>query len=176
MSGIYVNFDQAIRLKEIGFDWHCRHYFIESRWERKSQFPSRRKHPRQYKFYRQQIDAPPKVRSERADDDFIKNSNLASRQDCRCYYAPIAEHFRYATMPRLDQAAKWLREVAGIAINVTAHDGDFYMWEEVYLSNAPESNGLIIIGDLNQYATYEEALSKGISEVLDYLLTLKFKA
>ena len=78
-------------------------------------------------------------------------------------------------MPRLEQAFKWLREVAGIAINVTAHDGDFYTWEEVYLSNAPESNGLVIITDLIQFPTYEEALSKGISEVLDYLLGLNFK-
>lgn len=95
---------------------------------------------------------------------------------------PADNHNRYnrpnkviASAPSIYMAHKWLREVAGIAINVDAHDGDFYMWEEVYLSNAPKSNGLVIIGDLNQYTTYEEALSKGISEVLDYLLGLKFK-
>lgn len=99
---------------------------------------------------------------------------------CNC--TPAGNYNRYnrpndviASAPSINMVHKWLREVAGIAINVTAHDGDFYMWEEVYLSNAPESNGLVIIGDLNQYATYEEALSNGISEVLDYLLGLKFK-
>lgn len=95
---------------------------------------------------------------------------------------PAANHNRYntpkkviASAPTLYLTQKWLREVAGIAINVDAHDGDFYMWEEVYLSNAPKSNGLVIFRDLIQYTSYEEALSKGVSAVLDYLLGLNFK-
>lgn len=84
-------------------------------------------------------------------------------------------HKVIVSAPSIYMVHKWLREVAGIAINVDAHDGNFYTWEEVYLSSAPESNGLVIITDLIQFPTYEEALSKGISEVLNYLLGLNFK-
>lgn len=67
--------------------------------------------------------------------------------------------------PSLAQVHKWLREKNGIAINVIAHDGDFYTNEIIFLSNAKED----IYWDYkfnSNYNTYEEALSDAITKVL----------
>lgn len=69
------------------------------------------------------------------------------------------------TAPTLAKAQKWLREEKGIAINVIAHDGGLYQWEDVYLPNAPEYDGCVS-PDIKQYATYESALSAGIDAAL----------
>lgn len=73
---------------------------------------------------------------------------------------------RDVVAPFLSQAQKWLREEKGIAINVIAHDGGFYQWEEIYLPNAPEYE-CFIEPDIVQYSTYEQALSVGLSKTIE---------
>lgn len=69
--------------------------------------------------------------------------------------------------PSLAQAAKWLREVKGIAINVIAHDGGKYDYDIVFLPNAVEC-------DCNfdrspWYRKYESALSDAITTTIELL-------
>ena len=79
-----------------------------------------------------------------------------------------------ASAPTLAQAQKWLREKCGIAINVDAHDGDFYTWEAVFLSNASQ---IVIEKSLSEkfspylekLDSYEAALSAGIAAVLELI-------
>lgn len=66
--------------------------------------------------------------------------------------------------PTIYQAAKWLREAKGIAINVIAHDGGIYDFDIVFLPNADEAYGVENRSPLCR--TYEEALSEGIDEAL----------
>ena len=91
-----------------------------------------------------------------------------------CGYAKntIGGDFFYYSAPTLAQAQKWLREVKGIALNIDAHDGGFYQWEEIYLPNAQEYEGYVHY-DVTQYPTYEEALSEGIDRVLELLVSTK---
>lgn len=67
--------------------------------------------------------------------------------------------------PTLWQAQKWLREVKGLAINVTAHDGDFYSWSMTYLSICPDDIAPYAPGR-TLHTTYEDALSAGITAAL----------
>lgn len=77
--------------------------------------------------------------------------------------------------PSLFHAQKWLREKCGIAINVDAHDGDFYTWEAVFLSNA--SQDVVVEASLSakfslyveKFGSYEQALSAGIAAVLELI-------
>ncbi len=75
---------------------------------------------------------------------------------------------RDVTAPFLCQAQKWLREAKGIALNIIAHDGGIYQWEEVNLPNAPEYDGYITL-DRKQYDTYDLALSAAITQTLKLL-------
>lgn len=82
-------------------------------------------------------------------------------------------HFYSA--PTLAQAAKWLRDVKGIAINVMAHDGGGYHTERVILPNCtiPESREWYA-GTVTPMAdSYEEALSDGIELVLELIEKVK---
>lgn len=82
---------------------------------------------------------------------------------------------RDVTAPLLYQAQKWLREKKGIAINVDAHDGDFYTWEAVFLSNAAQD--ALIEASLSakfspyveKHGSYERALSNGITAALELI-------
>ena len=59
--------------------------------------------------------------------------------------------------PTLDVAARWLREVKGIALNITAHDGGRYDWHPVYLPHsAPDI--YFPLHTVPLFDTYEEAL------------------
>ena len=77
--------------------------------------------------------------------------------------------------PTLWKAQKWLRGECGIAINVDAHDGDFYTWEVVFLSNAPQD--VVIEASLSEefspyvekLDSYEAALSAGIAAALELI-------
>ncbi|MCM1220089.1 MAG: hypothetical protein NC548_36920 [Lachnospiraceae bacterium] len=77
---------------------------------------------------------------------------------------------RICSAPTLAVAAKWLREVKGVALNIIAHDGDEYHYSEVFLSNFQER-------DYKYYeyrehplvGSYEEALSMGLTEMLKLL-------
>lgn len=73
--------------------------------------------------------------------------------------------------PALHIAAKWLREVKGLAVNVIAHDGGMYEFDIVFLPNAEDIEGYL---DRSPFCeTYEEALSEGITVVIKYLEELQ---
>lgn len=69
--------------------------------------------------------------------------------------------------PSLWQAAKWLRDAQGIAINVIAHDGGVYDYDIVFLPNAVDCDCPIDRATFSR--TYEEALSEGITSVLELI-------
>lgn len=81
--------------------------------------------------------------------------------------------------PTLWQAQKWLREKKGIAINVIAHDASDkyregkYHWMEVHLPNSNENGpqwvDWFIYGKHPLFDTYEEALSDGLSQMLELI-------
>lgn len=72
-----------------------------------------------------------------------------------------------ASAPTLWQAQKWLREKKGIAINVIAHDGGVYDYDIVFLPNAVDCDCPIDRATFSR--TYEEALSEGITSVLELI-------
>ena len=77
------------------------------------------------------------------------------------------------------QAQKWLREKKGIAINVIAHDASVkyregkYHWMEVHLPNSNENGSQwmdwFIYGKHPLFDTFEEALSDGLSQMLELI-------
>lgn len=79
--------------------------------------------------------------------------------------------------PPLHLAAKWLREVKGIAINVIAHDNEWlrfkYSWNETYMQNCREKGKQweewSIVKHYGAHDTYEAALSEGITQILKLL-------
>lgn len=81
--------------------------------------------------------------------------------------------------PTLWHAQKWLREKKGIAINVIAHDASDryregkYHWMEVHLPNSNENGpqwiDWFIYGKHPLFDTYEEALSDGLSQMLELI-------
>lgn len=83
------------------------------------------------------------------------------------------------SVPPLSQAHKWLREVKGIAINVIAHyayekgRAGKYHWKEAYLpncnENGPQWRDWCIYGHYPLFNTYEEALSDGLSKILELI-------
>lgn len=142
----YVSHELAKALREAGFNWHCRaiwHYDGED-----------------YNFI------------EDYGATFLHIENIPHWNDSKVWGA------RITSAPSLAQAAKWLREAKGIAINVIAHgrcdcrDGKYH-WEEVYLPNCKE-NGLqwadwFIYGKHPLFDTYEQALSDGLSQMLNLI-------
>lgn len=174
MKETLVTYKQAERLKQLNFNWWCREYYIMSWYEKKSQLPSRRKHPRSHKIYMDALNADPKVRLESFEEGDCSNSDLVPpkyptfswRDEC------IMPHYKYATAPTLDQAARWLREEKGIAINIIAHDGGSYHWEEVYLPNFKEQEERWLHrSTLNRFPSYDEALTDGLDIMLTLLTT-----
>lgn len=88
-------------------------------------------------------------------------------------------HAFHLSAPSLYHAQKWLREKKRIAINVIAHDTSDkyregkYHWEEVYLPNFSEEGhqwaDWFIYGKHPLFDTYEEALSDGLSQMLELI-------
>ena len=86
---------------------------------------------------------------------------------------------RDVTAPLLYHAQKWLREKKGIAINVIAHDASDkyregkYHWMEVHLPNSNENGhqweDWFIYGKHPLFDTYEDALSDGLSQMLELI-------
>ena len=73
--------------------------------------------------------------------------------------------------PALHIAAKWLREVKDLAINVIANGNGLYEWTLTFLPNADGAEEPI---DRSTWCeTYEEALSEGITAALKYLEELQ---
>lgn len=88
-------------------------------------------------------------------------------------------HTPSCSAPSLYAAQKWLREKKGIAINVIAHDyRDKYVeskfhWNEVFLTDIDRSGKqwreYFIFGKHPLFDTYEEALSDGLSQMLELI-------
>lgn len=83
--------------------------------------------------------------------------------------------------PMLWQAAKWLREVKGIAINVICHEDDRilgkYHWKDVILPNCNEKGHQwyewMVYGKYPLFDSYEAALSACIDKILDLMIINK---
>ena len=82
---------------------------------------------------------------------------------------------RDVVAPFLWQAAKWLRKKKGIAINVDAHDGDFYTGEVVFLSNASDEAKIEATFSekfspyVKKFKSYEEAFHDILNAALDLI-------
>lgn len=79
----------------------------------------------------------------------------------------IEKGLSFCSAVPLWQAQKWLREKKGIAINVIAHDGGAYDYDIVFLPNAVDCDSTIDRATFSR--TYEEALSEGITSVLELI-------
>lgn len=122
MTEEYIAYQQAVTLKECGFDWECNRYYIHNNETLRWHYPA---------------------------------DNMNEAND-------------FYSAPRLWSAQKWLREVKGIALNVDAHDGGLFMWEAIFLPNAVSCEAYIA-PDIEQYPTYEAALSAGIDAALELI-------
>lgn len=79
--------------------------------------------------------------------------------------------------PELHMAAKWLREVKDIAINVIAHDSEWlrgkYSYHEIYMPNCKvkgkQWQEWSIVKHYGAHDTYEDALNEGITQMLKLL-------
>lgn len=141
----YVTYEQAVKLRELGFDWECNHvYYGENATHL---FPDERK---------------------KLCECFRRNSNNTD--------------YRFSA-PTLNQAAKWLREVKGIAVCVQSFDnnkdpryGKFW-WKEYFLPNCKERGQQWvewwISGQHPIFPNYEEALCDGISKMLELIINKK---
>lgn len=99
---------------------------------------------------------------------YAKFNEVCRTPGCECVSAPT-----------LWQAQKWLREKKRIAINVIAHDTSDryregkYHWEEAYLPNFNREGhqwaDWFIYGKHPLFDTYEEALSDGLSQMLELI-------
>lgn len=136
----YVSYPLALALKKAGFDEPCDHYW--------------------YKVY---TDSDKMEMRQASADDY--NNDDWSVPHC--------------SAPHIYQAQKWLREKKGIAINVIAHgchekyrEGKYH-WEEIHLPNSkengPQWRDWFIYGKHPLFDTYEEALSDGLSQMLELI-------
>lgn len=140
----YVSYPIAKSLKAAGFDWPCDHYYTKE-------------------------DAPEGTVWIVPTTD---RENFNADSDC-----PFCKTL--CSAPTLAHAQKWLREVKGIAINVIAHDASDkyregkYHWMEVHQPNSNENGSQwmdwFIYGKHPLFDTYEEALSDGLSQMLELI-------
>lgn len=128
----FVTFEQAIKLKELGFKCPCNHYYS-------------------------------------LDGGLLHEETENSQTNyihCNSKYLISA--------PTLGQAQKWLREKE-IEVGVSAEfDGELRTGQWVWLMREFTTHlfDTVFPEDIN-YDTYEEALSKGIDEALNYLINKK---
>ena len=127
----YVTFEQAQRVKELGFDWKCNHYYQDNdKSFHQNFYENHSKHSRmRYK----------------EDNTFIKVTLCSA--------------------PTLSQAQKWLREVKKEHIIVCL---DRWVTNKPYRFDLYQEFGEELYGQcvVNDFQTYEEALSAGISAAL----------
>lgn len=156
MNEDYCSYELSKQLKACGFDEPCDHFYEHS-WD-----PTKAR-----------ISASG-VYGEWDNIDAFKH-NFNAIDDNRHKQSLIP----YCSAPTLAHAQKWLREKKGIAINVIAHNTSDryregkYHWEEVYLSNFSEEGrqwvDWFIYGKHPLFDTYEEALSDGLSQMLELI-------
>lgn len=143
----YVSFEQSKKLKELGFDWNVSHFYSQG-----------------------------ELRPN--NDIFCSDEDIVVYIDDLLHDMNNFLTYVYSA-PTLAQAAKWLRKVKGIAVCVQSFDskqdpryGKFW-WKEYFLPNCEERGPQWvewwIAGQHPIFPNYEEALSDGISKMLELL-------
>ncbi len=143
----FVTYAQAVKLKECGFDWPC------------------------YEFWDNSFcldGTPVKIRKS------ISEPKICVMSECNSMLDKMG--CGLITAPSLSQAAKWLREVKGIYIEVKVRDHNAFETVGKVIDNKtphlPLPKYLFDLWDYrNPYTTYESALSAGIDAVLRLLIT-----
>lgn len=135
----YVTLYQAIRLKEMGFNWGCTHaYSIET-----SEF-----------FPIQTL--PFSSQESMTIDDILC--------DCNAEYAPPKN--TCISAPTLEQVAKWLRDVKKVFIEIIySEDERKYTFNIISIRQNKRANFTSENDDMFCFE-FEDALSKGIDKVL----------
>lgn len=151
----YVTYEQALQLKELGFDWECNGIYKYHSSKIIHKLP---KNPHKKKSIKKAIENYPII-------TFLKkNTEIEYRDDSwiNSYY--LDEH-KYVNAPTLAQAQKWLREVKNIIVlstcNLDYEKGHSWFWfvdADCWIDN-PEHN----------YSTYETAFLAGIDKALELL-------
>lgn len=140
----YCSYELSKALKAAGFDWPCDHCY---------------------------------AKTSESEHEFVQMTTSRDYNKPRdgesSFLSPIC-----SAVP-LWHAQKWLREKKRIAINVIAHDisdryrEGKYHWEEAYLPNFSREGhqwaDWFIYGKHPLFDTYEEALSDGLSQMLELI-------
>lgn len=137
MKEDYCTYEQAVKLKELGFDWKTTHYYDENGILTAS-------------F--EEISADGGYEYIVSIDNLVGNFNLQNGQDDE-----------WCSAPTMAQAAKWLRDIKGTIILVDVLRGK----REIFYWKISDSSGFWIDSSVDNYNTYEEALLAGIDEVLE---------
>lgn len=140
----YVTYDQAVKLKEMGFDWGCAYCYEKGRLTSNYNFVS------EFLGF--------------IDNYKILTENLTYSVNKNCPNIDVFD------APTLSQAVKWLREVKGILVVCTPEE-EYYNYNFKYLTGnwicelwrGKEDNWN---PTEKVYQTYEDALSDGINEAL----------
>lgn len=146
----YCDYKLSLALKACGFDEPCNYgYSVKMRLEPEVSF------------------GEPKMVHSKAPKNYNDNRK------------GIEKGLSFCSAPLLYHAQKWLRDKKGIAINVIAHDASDkyregkYHWMEVHLPNSNENGpqwmDWFIYGEHPLFDTYEEALSDGLSQMLELI-------
>lgn len=149
MKEHYVSYSQAVKLKELGFDWKCDRFYDGNKRLLESSIFSR--------TYRV--------------SDYWHNFNEYDRDNHR------QSLYVSCSAPRLDQAQAWLREHYGIYVSANPYsdyskDADGRICDEWYfwsfeLMRVPSGE---FMDDANgEYKSYEQALCAGIDAALELL-------
>ena len=149
----FVTYEQAAKLKELGFDWECTHFYdcfdldilISSS---------------------EIVSNDGGVAYTISVDNLSHNFNLDN-----------GDGFNGASAPTLAQVAKWLREVKDIIIGI-----DFDNWHDKYECHVYKRMGYsgenirdtygsrLVTNEFHEdFDTYEEALSEGINKAIELL-------
>lgn len=169
MNEDLVSYFSALKLKKVGFNEPCDHYYEVTHWERTVCFPLKRKDPTRYNAYKELVKAPPEINLRKGN--CINNSIFVSREDA-INLTPndgVIHRSVCTSAPSLYHAQKWLREKKGIEIVVEPrfcnykHIGyDWKIFDDF-------SGDYSLRAPLPFVDTYEAALSIGISSAIDLL-------
>lgn len=143
----YCSFEQSQRLKELGFDWECSHYYTgnyDVRLKESTQFSGEHYHVK----------------------DFYHNFN----DDTKSHGQPC---YPNCSAPTLSQAQKWLRDKKNILISIRPNDfiNDSGNVEIHYVADifGTSKGHLVLLHSEAGYENYEFALEDSINEALELL-------
>lgn len=146
----YVTYEQAVKLRKLGFDWEDTHYYEE--------------------------DAKLTTHKEYISG----NGGYEYELSVENFYYSVNTNRLYQNVfdaPTLSQAAKWLREKKNLSIEVIAF-GDEVIEErilvkkcfwEVGIMNISKNSSFMMDYLHDRFETYEEALSTGIDAALELI-------